>query len=159
MKAAPALAESRPILAIAVGGFIAGVLDISSAIVALYTRGWGPVRVFQSVASGAFGKAAYQGGWKTAIAGLAFHFLIACTAAAVFYLASRKIRFLVERPVIWGLVYGLCVWAFMNYAVLPLSAIGRSTPPNTWQALLTGVIGHPLLVGLPISLATARLGR
>jgi uncharacterized membrane protein YagU involved in acid resistance len=159
MKAAPAAAESRPVLAIAVGGSIAGVLDITSAIVALYSRGFGPVRVFQSVASGAFGKAAYQGGWKTALAGLGFHFLIAFTAAAVYYLASRKIPFLVERPVIWGLVYGLCVWAFMNYVILPLSAIGHSNPPITWQALLTGVVGHPFLVGLPISLATARFGR
>jgi hypothetical protein len=160
MKAAPATSPSRPFAAIFVGGLIAGILDITSAIVALHSRGWGPMRVFQSVAAGAFGReAAVAGGWKTALAGFFFHFLIAFTAAAVFYLASRKLRFLVASPIIWGLVYGLCVWAFMNYFVLPLSAIGHSTPPITWQALLTGVAGHPFLVGLPISLSTARFGR
>src|SRR4051812_29028773 len=88
---------SNPGLAIFVGGFVAGILDISSAIVALRSYGWGPMRVFQSVASGAFGReAAVAGGWKTAAAGLGFHFLIAFTAATVFFLASRKLRFLIE---------------------------------------------------------------
>jgi hypothetical protein len=159
MKAAPARSSGSATAAIFVGGLIAGILDISSAIIALHSRGWGPVRVFQSVASGAFGKASYQGGWKTALAGLGFHFLIAFTAAAVYYLASRKLRFLVASPVIWGLVYGLCVWAFMNYLVLPLSVIGHSNPPITWQAILTGVGGHPFLVGLPIALSTTRFSR
>ena len=147
-------------MAIFVGGLIAGILDITSAIVAYRSRGATPMRVFQSVASGAFGRdAAYAAGMKTALAGFGFHFLIAFTAAAVFYLASRKLRFLADHFVIWGLVYGLCVWAFMNYLVLPLSAIGRSTQPITWQALLTGVGGHPFLVGLPIAWATRRFGR
>lgn len=160
MKAAPAQASGNPVMAIFVGGLVAGILDITSAIVAYRSRGATPMRVFQSVASGAFGReAAYAGGMKTALAGFGFHFLIAFTAAAVFYLASRKLRFLVDNAVLWGLVYGLCVWAFMNYLVLPLSAIGRSTPPITWQALLTGVGGHPFLVGLPIALATRKWGR
>lgn len=160
MKPAPAHASGSATLAILAGGFIAGVLDISSAFVAAASRGAGPVRVLQSVASGALGRdAAYSGGWKTALLGLAFHFLIAFTAAVVYYIASRKLRFLVDRAVLWGLIYGLAVWAFMNYLVLPLSAIGRSTPPTTWQALFTGVVGHPFLVGLPIALATRRFGK
>jgi uncharacterized membrane protein YagU involved in acid resistance len=160
MKTAPARTTGSAALAIFVGGLIAGILDITSAIVAYRSRGATPMRVFQSVASGAFGReAAFAGGMKTALAGLGFHFLIAFTAAAVFYLASRKLRFLVDHAVLWGLVYGLCVWAFMNYVVLPLSAIGHSTPPVTWQALLTGVGGHPFLVGLPIALATRKFGR
>ena len=147
-------------MAIFVGGLIAGILDISSAFAAAASRGFGPVRVLQSVASGAFGRdVAYNGGMQTALAGIGFHFLIAFTAATVFYLGSRKLRFMVDHAVLWGLVYGLCVWAFMNYVVLPLSAIGHSTPPVTWQALLTGVGGHPFLVGLPIALAARRFGR
>lgn len=160
MKAAPARTSTSAGMAIFVGGLVAGILDISSAIIAYRSRGATPMRVFQSVASGAFGReAAYAGGMKTALAGFGFHFLIAFTAAAVFYLASRKLRFLVDNALLWGLVYGLCVWAFMNYVVLPLSAIGHSTPPMTWQALVTGVGGHPFLVGLPIALATRRFGR
>lgn len=160
MKAAPARTTGSAALAIFVGGLIAGILDISSAFAAAASRGFGPVRVLQSVASGAFGReAAFAGGMKTAVVGLGFHFLIAFTAAAVFYLASRKFRFLIEHAVLWGLVYGLCVWAFMNYVVLPLSAIGHSTPPVTWQALLTGVGGHPFLVGLPIALSARHFAR
>ena len=162
MSAQPAIAPTSfsPARAIFIGGGIAGVLGICSAFAAAASRGFGPVRVLQSVASGAFGRdVAYSGGWKTALAGLGFHFLIAFTAATVFFVGSRKLRFLVDRPILWGLVYGLCVWAFMNYLVLPLSAIGRPTPPITWQALLTGVVGHPFLVGLPIALSTRRWAR
>ncbi len=144
--------RSRAITAIAVGGVAAGILDICSAIGAWLPRGVPPVRILQSVASGVYGSDAYQGGWSTAIIGLGLHFLIALTAAAVFYLASRVLRFMTERPVISGFLYGELVYLFMNFVVIPLSAIGERSPLS-WQSLVTGPVGHLIFVGLPISLA------
>ena len=145
---------ARPAAAIAVGGLIAGVLDILSAIVAYAPSGVTPKQVFQSVAGGALGKAAAEGGWATAMLGLGFHFLIAFGAAAVFYLASRRIRFMTTHPVVSGFVYGFLVFLFMRFVVFPLSAIGYVPIKWTsWQLQLAGPAGHLVLVGLPIALA------
>lgn len=117
-----------------------------------------PVRIFQSVAVGLLGRAAFNGGVKTAALGLALHFFIAFSAAAVYYAASRKIKFLTERAVIAGLLYGEAVWLFMNFVVIPLSAIGQRGP-MTMAAFWTGPIGHMFLVGLPIALIVRRYSR
>ena len=74
--------------AIVAGGLAAAVLDALDAVVA-YKLAYGmtPLAIYQFVASGMLGQAAYAGGAATALAGLAIHFLIAFTAAAVFVLA------------------------------------------------------------------------
>src|SRR5215467_13042906 len=90
------------------GGLIAGTLDICAAFLTAWLRaGIGPVRLLQFVASGLLGSAAAEGGVKTAAIGLGLHFLIATIWAIVFYLASRKWLFLIERPVMYGLLYGI----------------------------------------------------
>jgi len=96
-------------------------------------------------------------GWNSASIGLLCHFTIAFTAAIVFYAASRKLRFMTERPVIFGLLYGECVFLFMYFVVLPLSAVGF--PKFNIATYITGPIGHPLLVGLPIALCVRRFAR
>jgi hypothetical protein len=138
---------------IVVGGLIAGTLDITAACVSAWLQaGVTPVRVAQSVASGAIGRdAAVNGGIKTALLGLAFHYLIATTATAVFYFASRKLRFLVNWPVSMGLLYGVFVYLFMNFVVLPLSNVTRrGAPPLSSRAIQMLII--MFCVGLPIAL-------
>ncbi|HVF22071.1 MAG TPA: hypothetical protein VM941_03305 [Pyrinomonadaceae bacterium] len=135
------------------GGLIAGALDLTGACVVSWLRaGFGPVRVMQSISSGVIGVAAYSGGAKTAALGVVLHFLIATIWTVVFYAASRKLRFLVEQPVLWGLVYGVFVYAFMNFVVLPLSAL----PPSRFAPTLTGRLIQLLLImfciGLPIAI-------
>jgi len=153
------LQKSNPYAAILWGGAAVGVFDITYACVASAIRaGVSPVRVFQSVASGLLGAAAFEGGLPTAALGLALHFLIAFTWAAVYVAASRKLRFMVERAVPAGLLYGVVVYAFMNLVVIPLSAapFKVSYPPFK---LAVDVAGHMLLVGLPIALATRRFSK
>jgi uncharacterized membrane protein YagU involved in acid resistance len=144
------------------GGFWCGVLDFLSAAVA-----WGikanatPVRIGQSIAAGLLGReAAAAGGWKTALLGVFLHFVIAFSAATVYWLASRKLRLLTDRPILIGLIYGEFVFLFMNMVVLPLSALHadplRWTTFSPWPTLVTGPIGHPFFVGLPIALAASK---
>jgi len=149
----------QPIL---LGGLIAGTLDISYACIFSYIRrGTRPSVVFQSVASGALGRSAYEGGAKTAALGLAFHFLIALIAATVYYLASRGLRFMITQAVICGILYGVLVYLFMNCVVLRLSAIHSTTWPWSypWPALIGGLLIHMFGIGLPIALVTRRYAK
>ncbi len=149
----------QPIL---LGGLIAGTLDISYACIFSYIRrGTRPSVVLQSVASGALGRGAFEGGAKTAALGLAFHFLIAFIAAAVYYFASRVLRFMVTQACISGILYGVLVYLFMNCVVLRLSAIHSTTWPWSypWPALIGGLLIHMFGIGLPIALVTRRYSK
>lgn len=140
--------------AIFLGGLIAGTLDAVDGVIAYGTQGLNPIQVLQYIASGALGKSAFRGGLVTAALGAAFHFLIAWVAAAVFVLASRQLQVLKTNAVPAGLLYGVAVYFFMNYLVLPLSAVAAGTFQLGF--FLNGVIGHALFVGLPISLFGGR---
>ena len=105
---------SKPLLTILVAGLVAGLFDITYACIFFGLRNHvSPTRIFQSVARGALGQKAFEGGVKTALLGLFFHFLIALMVATIFFLASRVVPFLIDHAVISGLLYGLGVlWAF-----------------------------------------------
>jgi hypothetical protein len=151
------ISRNQPLLAIIVGGSIAGACDITYAIVFSAFRGVPALRVLQSVASGLLGSAAFKGGMPIGLLGLFLHFLIALTAATIFYLASRRLTFLLRRPIISGVLYGLIIYGVMNLVVLPLSAYPRRVtfPP---LVLATGLFVHMFLIGLPIALAARRFG-
>ena len=150
---------TRPSRAIVWGGLIAGTLDLTGACVVSWVRsGVPPVRIMQSVASGLLGGAAYSGGAKTAVLGVVLHYLIATTWTIVFYVASRKLRFLIERPVTWGLVYGVIVYAFMNFVVLPVSALPQRTPP-TLSSRIINLLIIMFCIGLPIATIVRRFSR
>ena len=149
--------SSNAFLAIFWGGLACGILDITQACIA-----WGiqnhvrPEQIFRAVAAGLLGPKASQGGAGTAALGLFLHFLIAFIWAAIYYIASRQMGFLTQRPVIAGLLYGEFVWVMMNCVVVPLSAIHRWPPRTDAASIITGPILHTVLVGLPIALATRR---
>jgi uncharacterized membrane protein YagU involved in acid resistance len=136
------------------GGLIAGILDSIDAVIAFGLKGMNPIQVLQYIASGVLGTAAFQGGLPTAALGAALHFFIAFVAAAVYYVASTKLPALAQQPVRYGLLYGVVVYFFMNYLVLPLSAVPKS--PFSAALFLNGVIGHAILVGVTIALFTRR---
>lgn len=144
--------------AIGWGGLIGGVLDISDALLFYGMRGVPPERLLQGIARGLLGARAAQGGWATATLGLGLHFLIAFTAAAVYYAASRRLRILRERPFVSGLLYGVAVFLFMNMIVVPLSAIHRN--PTAMFAFnvvsANAVLALMLFIGLPIAIAVNR---
>jgi hypothetical protein len=154
---APASEESQAMPAIGWAGLVAGVLDISSAFVLGYSKGVGPTRVLQGVAAGLIGRdAAINGGLATAGLGLAIHFFIAFVVATVFYAASRKLVFLTQHPIISGMLYGVVVYGFMYWVVMPL-AYPVVHPSFSRDA--TAVCVHMLLIGLPISLIVRQYSR
>lgn len=143
--------------ALVMGWLTVGVLDAIDALVFFGIRGVSPARVFQGIASGLLGRASFDGGMATALLGVALHFLIAFGIVVVYHLAARSIRVLTLRPWICGPLYGLLVYAVMNYLVIPLSAIGGGGSRSA-AALANGLLIHALGVGLPAALS-ARAAR
>jgi len=131
------------------GGLTAGVLDSIDAVIAFGLMGMNPIQVLQYVASGALGSKAFNGGLVTAALGAVIHFFIAFVVASVFYAASRKLSALYRNPAIWGPAFGAAVYLFMNFLVLPLSAVPKS--PFSLGLFLNGIFGHAIFVGLPIA--------
>jgi hypothetical protein len=153
----PATERPRAFPIILRAGLLCGVMDITAAIVTTIALGGNPLRMLQGIASGALGAQSFEGGWKTAALGLGFHFLIAFTAATVFYLASRKLAFMTRRPILSGVAYGVAVYLVMYWVVVPLSLIHRH-PFSVFNTVIA-IITHMVCVGLPISLVVRRYSK
>ena len=160
MASSPSLLPrpARAYRAIGYAGLLAGTLDITAALIESGLAGKGPLHLFQGIAGGLLGMSTFQGGLSTAVLGAFFHYLIATTAAAVFYLASRRWKSLVKHPILSGLLYGVAVYIFMYYMVLPLSAYHTRVALPQMSHLIRDVAVHMFMVGLPISLMVRKFG-
>jgi hypothetical protein len=150
-KSAPS-AKRNAVLAIAVGGLIAGTLDLTQACILF---GWD---IPLAIAGGLLGPQAFHGGAATYVLGVCLHFFIALSAATIYYAASRKLVFLREHPLVCGLFFGAAVQEVMNLIVLPLSAL-HARGPYQLHDLLLGLLVHMVIVGLPISFSVRRFAR
>jgi hypothetical protein len=125
-------------------------MDITATLVVYgLVYGVAPVPLLQGIASGLLGRQAYRGGISTAALGLLLHFVIAFSAAAVYFLASRKFPFLIQQAMVSGALYGVAVYFFMQQ-VVALSATIKN--PFSVKLMLIGVVIHIFCVGLPIAL-------
>jgi hypothetical protein len=144
--------ESKAVLAIFVGGLIAGALDLTAAFL---TYGMGTPR---AIAGGLLGRSAMQGGAGTYVLGVLLHFFIACSAAAIYYAASRRLGFMTEHAVVCGMFYGIAIFLVMNLVVLPLSAL-HAKGPYQLRGLIQGLLVHMIIIGLPIALSVKRFSK
>lgn len=151
-SAPQALRKSNALLAVSVGGLIAGILDLTQAC---FLFGW-DIPLF--IAAGLLGARAEHGGAGTYALGVLLHFFIAFSAAAIYYGASRRLVFLREHPLVCGLFYGMAVENVMNLIVLPLSAL-HARGPYELHDLIQGFLVHMVVVGLPISFSVRRFAR
>jgi len=150
-EAAPLPRKTAAFGAILWGGFASGVMDITAALAIYGSFGLKPLRLLQGIAGGLLGPRTYEGGLATAFLGLLCHFCIAFGAAAVYFVYSQKLPFLVRRPLAAGALYGAFVYFFMNRIIVPLS---RATQyPFSLKMVIIGLAIHICCVGLPISLA------
>jgi hypothetical protein len=116
------LEKRNALLAIAVGGLIAGSLDLTQACILFGAK------IPLVIAAGLLGRQALHGGIATYLLGVLLHFFIAFSATAIYYAASRTLVFLKEHPLVCGLFYGAAVEVVMGYIVLPLSALHERGP-------------------------------
>jgi hypothetical protein len=132
---------------------IAGTLDIVFAAILSMIFGKGPAAMLRSVASGPFpGATKWEAAGSTL--GLVTHFVLMAIMAATYMAAARRIPTLVERPIQWGVLYGLATYAVMNLIVVPVR-FGAPLPPEP-RAIATQLFAHIVLVGIPIALVAAR---
>src|SRR5829696_354371 len=110
------------LIAVLVGGGTAATLDMIYACVRNGAKGRTPMWVMQSVASGLLGEGAFETGASGALLGLACHYAILLTAAFLYLQASLRLPVLRSHVVASGALFGILVYLFMNFVVLPLSA-------------------------------------
>jgi hypothetical protein len=153
----PSRAPSKTLKAILWGGFLGGCGDLGFAFVFYGMKGASMQRVMQSVAAGLLGKPSFEGGAATAVLGVILHYTIACGAAATYVLANRRIPALTKHAIPTGMIFGFGVYLVMNMVVLPLSALHTKAWPLAWAPY--PMLGHILLVGLPIALVARHYAR
>jgi hypothetical protein len=136
-------------------GCAAAAIDIVFAFVFFgWTLGITPVRVLQSVATGWYGRASFEGGLATAAVGLVSHFFILIVAAWFYYLASRRLSLLNRSPLTCGIAFGVAIYIAMTFVIVPLSA----TPARalTFSVVSVGqFLIHPVL-GIAIAMIVRR---
>lgn len=140
----------RPIL---IGTLIAGTLDILAAIGLTLFYGRDPMAMLRYVASGPFPPATEMGA-PGSLLGLVVHFVLMAIMVIIFVLAASRLRQLWEKPILWGVLYGLATYVVMNWIVVPLR-FQAPLPPST-RAIVTQLFCHIVLVGIPVALVTAR---
>jgi hypothetical protein len=146
------LEKRNALLAIAVGGLIAGSLDLTQACILFGAK------IPLVIAAGLLGRQALHGGIPTYLLGVLLHFFIAFSATAIYYAASRTLVFLKEHPLVCGLFYGAAVEVVMGYIVLPLSAL-HERGPYELHDVIQGLLVHMVAVGLPISFSVRRFAK
>lgn len=138
---------------IIVAGLVAAIVDMLVVVPVQGALGVTPMVLFQSIASGWQGSAAYQGGLASALLGVGLHLAISIVAAGLFVYASRIWPILVWRSLSAGLIYGALVYLVMTYVVIPLSAADFKPATDT-PLVATSVGVHLFCFGLPIALVT-----
>jgi hypothetical protein len=136
------------------GGLAIGILDFLDASIffPLY-YGISFLDVWHGPAAGLIGRdASRSGGLNTALLGILLHFAVAFSIASVYFLLSRALPPLIRHPIISGILFGLAAHFVMQYVVIPFSAIHAWPTWPSVVSLLNSLIGHAVLVGLPVAL-------
>ncbi len=148
----------KTILAILVGGVVAGALDIISAFGSYVPDGATELGILQYIASGILGADAFEGGWTTGAIGLACHFGLTTAMAAVFVLAAKPLPVLLQQWCFAGALFGAATYVAMVYVVVPLSLVSDWTPAVGWS-IAPGLMAHIFYVGLPIAYVARKVLR
>jgi hypothetical protein len=137
-----------------ISGLTAGTLDAVAAVL-LYVK---PVnlhnssRIFRYIASGLFGKAAYETGPLFPITGLILHYMIATLWSFIYlFILHHVFKF----GAIWVkiILFASLIWVIMNGFVVPLS--GLTSRPDGW-AIMRSFTVILICVSLPICLITEK---
>jgi hypothetical protein len=133
---------------IVVATLVCGTLDILLAVILTLLRGKAPAAMLRFVASGPFPQATDWGAGGSLL-GLAVHYCLMAIIVVIFVLSARSFPALLDKPLLWGLVYGLITYAAMNLVVVPLRFPAAWPPPL--MSIATQLFAHVVLVGWPVA--------
>ena len=136
-------------------GLIAGTLDITAACIQTYIKvGKGPDAVLKYLASAVFGKDAYTSGAIMIFIGLVFHYIVAMSYTLFFFWLVQKFPTLLKTKILTAIVYSIFMWAFMEFAVLPLTKVPHRPIILTNALIAIGIL--VVCIGLPITYMASR---
>ncbi len=133
-------------VAILLGGFIAGTIDVAAAAL---INGINPIRILHFITGGVLGKAALAPDPVNPVLGLVLQWIMSLLIAAVYVVAAQRLPLLKRRWIECGLAYGVVVFFVMNYVVVPLSA-WQKVPGFTVESFVENLIAM-LLFGVIVS--------
>lgn len=136
------------------GGLVAGTVDIAAAAT-IYRIS--PIRVLKSIAGGLLGRSALAGDASVALLGLALQWAMSILIAAIFVIAARRLPGLLRRRIASGIAYGVVIFVVMNYAVVPLSAIGDGSFPHLRPLALIENLAAMIVFGLIVTCSAHRV--
>jgi hypothetical protein len=125
------------------GGLLVAIGDIVFATTLWFS--WtqeGLTRVFQTIAVGVLGQASYEGGAAAAGLGAALHVFMATMFVVIYTLVARRHRPVLDRPWVYGPLYGVLLYVVMNFVVMPLSRVGRSPSFAHPDWITAAVVAH-----------------
>lgn len=147
----------RRLLFTAIAGFLAATLDLSFAFTFYGLHGATPSGILTYIASALIGPAAKTLGVASVVLGGFLHYFIALCAAFVYLFASRYFRPLIRHPLPYGALFGVAMYLFMNFVVIPLSQLHFHLPPL--PAVIGELFSHIFLFGMVIAVGVARGSR
>lgn len=151
-----------PLRLIVIATLVVATADAAFAFViyVLIARRYNFETLLQYIASGVAGDAAFTtglGGVGYAALGFGIHLVLAMLVVVAYRLVFAPLVNTRTVAVIVGLAYGAGIWLFMNAAVLPLGQSEREEVFGGYYAAF--LIGHALLIGLPIALIMLGVSR
>lgn len=150
----PSNYQNHALRGILLGGFFAGLADFIYPTVKTLMAGKPWTQPWKGVASGLLGQTARDGGLEMVALGMALHWFINFSAAAILWFVVSRVKFLPRQWLALAVIHGIAVLLTMNYVILPLSAIGRGIYPL--DQLHIHAFWHIVLVGLPVGFFVSR---
>ncbi len=136
---------------------LVGTLDIGAAMIQTAQAGGTQVRLFQYIASGVYGKAAFSGGTPMMVWGLGFHYVIALAITVTFFALYPRVPFLRKSRVLTGVLCGVLAWVVTTQIVVRLSAITVGPFNLQRAAIAAGIL--IAAIGLPLAFLADRYYR
>lgn len=125
------------------GGLIIAIGDTIFATTLWFS--WdapGFTKLFQTIAVGVLGQASYQGGVQAAWLGAGLHLFMASMFVLAYTLVSRRAPQLLRKPLAYGALYGVLLYAIMNFMVMPLSRVDAHPTLKHPDWLIYSVLVH-----------------
>lgn len=105
-------------------GLFVGTLDIIAACVNFNINTHkNPIIVLKYVGSALLGDIAYKSGIQPIFVGLICHYTVALFYTFLLFFIIKKAPELLRYKVIVAIVYGIFMWAFMRFVILPFTHV------------------------------------
>ena len=139
----------KPLAALLALVFVFGTLDLVDALCFWgFSMDVGPIHIFQGIASGVLGSAAFHGGVVTAVFGGLIHYCGFFCLLGIYYLVLTRFSVLGSRPYTYGLLYGLATYLVIHYLILPFTAY-HIVAGFYLAGFLNSILAQALFVGIP----------